>query len=91
MKLSVSTALRNPVRLALLWAISVVVSMAVAQTGVQVPTARVEVRAVGTGFELDGVVQPVKQSTISAQASGRIALLAVKAGERVKVSAFGHH
>ena len=84
MKLSVSTALRNPVRLALLWAISVVVSMAVAQTGVQVPTALVEVRAVGTGFELDGVVQPVKQSTISAQASGRIALLAVKAGERVK-------
>jgi RND family efflux transporter MFP subunit len=39
---------------------------------------------VSTGFELDGVIQPVKQSTVSAQAAGRIVMLAVKAGDRVR-------
>ena len=41
-------------------------------------------QAVPTGFEFDGVVEPVKQSTVSAQASGRIATLAVKAGDSVR-------
>ena len=36
------------------------------------------------GVELDGVVEPVKQSTVAAQASGRISQLAVKAGDRVR-------
>lgn len=36
------------------------------------------------GFELDGVVEPVKQSTVAAQTSGRISQLAVKAGDRVR-------
>jgi RND family efflux transporter MFP subunit len=59
-------------------------SVAAAQGGVQVPVVPAQVKSVGTGFELDGVVQPVKQSTISAQASGRIATLLVKAGDKVR-------
>jgi len=51
---------------------------------IQVPVAAVQLQAVGQGFEMDGVVQPVKQSTISAQAGGRLLSLAVKAGDRVK-------
>jgi RND family efflux transporter MFP subunit len=39
---------------------------------------------VATGFELDGVVQPVRQSTVSAQANGRVLSLLVRAGDRVK-------
>jgi RND family efflux transporter MFP subunit len=60
------------------------VSMAWAQAGVQVPVASVQLKSVGSGFEMDGVVQPVKQSTVSAQASGRIVTLAVKAGDPVR-------
>lgn len=41
-------------------------------------------RAVGQGIEFDGVLQAVKQSTLSAQASGRITQWLVKAGDRVK-------
>lgn len=49
----------------------------------RVPVAEVAVRPVGTGLVLDGTLQAVKQSTLSAQASGRIAQLLVKAGDRV--------
>ncbi len=55
-----------------------------AQAVVQVPVVSVQMKSVDIGFELDGVVQPVKQSTISSQASGRIATLTVKAGDKVK-------
>lgn len=55
-----------------------------AQTPPQVGVAAVQLKAVGSGFELDGVVQPVKQSTVSAQASGRLVTLAVKAGDPVR-------
>lgn len=55
----------------------------VAHAGVQVPVITLEVRAVGSGLELDGSLQAVRQSTLSAQASGRIAELRVKAGDRV--------
>lgn len=54
-----------------------------AQTLSQVSVTAVQSKAVGQGFELDGVVQPVKQSTVSAQASGRILTLLVKAGDKV--------
>ncbi len=50
----------------------------------QVSTVAVQLKAVGQGFEMDGVVQPVKQSTVSAQASGRIVSLLVKAGDKVR-------
>lgn len=59
-------------------------SVAMAQTLVQVPVAAVQVAAVGNGFELDGVVQPVKQATVAAQTSGRVLNMAVKAGDKVR-------
>lgn len=55
-----------------------------AQGVIQVPVVAAQVKSVGTGFELDGVVQPVKQSTISAQSAGRLATLSVKAGDKVR-------
>ena len=58
--------------------------VASAQSSIAVPTIQVQSRAIGSGFELEGVVQPVKQATVSAQASGRIASLAVKAGDVVR-------
>ncbi|MCW5654843.1 efflux RND transporter periplasmic adaptor subunit [Hydrogenophaga sp.] len=50
----------------------------------RVPVAEVGARAVAQGLVLDGHLQAVRQSTLSAQASGRIASLSVKAGDRVK-------
>jgi RND family efflux transporter MFP subunit len=63
---------------------AVFVSVATAQVPIQVQVAPAQVKSVGSGFELDGVIQPVKQSTISAQAGGRIATLLVKAGDKVR-------
>jgi RND family efflux transporter MFP subunit len=59
-------------------------SAVLAQGAVQVPMAAAQFKSVGHGFELDGVVEPVKQSTVSAQASGRMVSLLVKAGDRVR-------
>lgn len=53
-------------------------------SGPQVPVASVGARSAGALLELDGHLQPVRQSTLSAQASGRIASLSVKAGDRVQ-------
>jgi RND family efflux transporter MFP subunit len=50
----------------------------------EVAVAQVAQRAVGQGLTLDGSLQAVRQSTLSAQASGRIAQLMVKAGDQVK-------
>jgi RND family efflux transporter MFP subunit len=50
----------------------------------QVPVVVVGAQAVGGGMTLDGSLQAVRQSVLSAQASGRIASLSVKAGDRVK-------
>lgn len=49
-----------------------------------VPTAVVGLQQAGQTGYLDGVIQPVKQSTVSSQASGLIATFLVKAGDRVK-------
>ena len=59
-------------------------SAGLAQDAVRVPLSAVQLKSVGHGFEMDGVVQPVKQATVSAQASGRIVSLLVKAGDRVR-------
>lgn len=59
------------------------IAPAFAQTA-PVPTAAVQARVTGSFYELDGVIQPVKQSTIAAQAAGRIAAMTVKAGDRVR-------
>lgn len=58
--------------------------LALAQGPVEVPTLVVGVKPVSAGFEIDGVIQPVKQSTVSAQAGGRVVTLAVKMGDRVQ-------
>lgn len=79
-------ALVQPVQVgrALLVLLSLAVLSVSAQTRPQVSVAAVQLKAVGSGFEMDGVVQPVKQSTVSAQASGRLVSLAVKAGDPVR-------
>ncbi|MDZ4176565.1 MAG: biotin/lipoyl-binding protein, partial [Hydrogenophaga sp.] len=50
----------------------------------RVPVMTLGAQAVGAGLELDGSLQAVRQSVLSAQASGRIATLSVKAGDRVQ-------
>jgi RND family efflux transporter MFP subunit len=49
-----------------------------------VPTVAVQASATAGGFALDGVIQAVKQSTVAAQASGRITTFTAKAGDRVR-------
>jgi Biotin-lipoyl like len=68
----------------LLVLMSLTMASVFAQTRPQVNVAAVQLKAVGSGFELDGVVQAVKQGTVSAQASGRLVALAVKAGDPVR-------
>lgn len=52
--------------------------------GAGVPTATVQSSAATSGAVLDGVVQAVKQSTVAAQTTGRIATFSVKAGDKVR-------
>ena len=67
-------------------ALGLALGLGAAQAAAPVEVAVVQARpqAVPTGFEFDGVVEPVKQSTISSQASGRVATLTVKAGDQVR-------
>ena len=55
-----------------------------AMAGPQVPVLTLGAQAVSTGYELDGVVEAVRQATVSAQATGRVASLLVKVGDKVK-------
>ncbi len=59
-------------------------AQAVNVPAVSVPTVTLGLKQTGSSIFLDGVVQPVQQSTVSAQASGRIATFPVKAGDKVK-------
>lgn len=62
-------------------------ALGVAPVAAQVPSTQVitlSAQSVGNGFDLDGIVQARTQATISAQASGRVLSLMVKAGDRVK-------
>lgn len=52
--------------------------------GIEVPVVQASPRPVAVGLEFDGVVEPVKQSTVASQATGRIAQLAVQAGDHVR-------
>jgi RND family efflux transporter MFP subunit len=60
------------------------VAAAWAQGVVAVPVAAVQLQSVASRVELDGLVQPVRQSTLSAQTPGRVLRLAVQAGDRVR-------
>ena len=55
-----------------------------ALAGPQVPVVTLGTQAVSTGYELDGVVEAVRQATVSAQATGRVFSLMVKAGDKVR-------
>lgn len=55
-----------------------------ARAEVAVPVLAVQGGGLASGFELEGVLQAVKQSTLAAQAQGSLLALNVKAGERVK-------
>lgn len=59
-------------------------SSAQAQAPIAVPVVSVQSHSVGQGFELDGVIEAVKQSTISAQVPGRVTQLLVKVGDKVR-------
>ena len=51
---------------------------------VRVPVVTVGPKSVATGVEIDGVVEPLKQSLVSSQATGRVSALVAKAGDHVK-------
>lgn len=51
---------------------------------VTVPTVAVGAAAPGGGFQMEGVLQARQQATVSAQVSGRVLALSVKAGDRVR-------
>jgi len=53
-------------------------------SAVAVPVVVVGNQPVGVGLVLEGRLEAVKQSTVSAQASGRIVQLVVKAGDKVQ-------
>lgn len=76
-------ALQSPGRAFLTLALATAIA-AHAAPGVNVPVVKPSTQSVAAPFEFDGVVEPVQQSTIAAQASGRIARLAVKAGDPVR-------
>ncbi|MCM2251002.1 MAG: efflux RND transporter periplasmic adaptor subunit [Ramlibacter sp.] len=63
---------------------ALLLAAAAAAGPVEVPVVTAVPQPVPVGFELDGVVEPVTQSTVAAQASGRISQFAVKAGQRVR-------
>lgn len=52
--------------------------------GPQVPVRQLGAQAVDSARVFDGTLQAVRQTTLSAQASGRITRLLVKAGDRVR-------
>jgi RND family efflux transporter MFP subunit len=57
---------------------------AATRPAIEVAVVPAQIKAVGNGFETDGVVQPVKQSSIAAQTSGRVITMQVKAGDKVR-------
>jgi RND family efflux transporter MFP subunit len=69
---------------ALLLAFLVPMTAAHAAGAIEVTAVKVSARELVGAFEFDGVIEPVKQSTVAAQANGRVARLAVKAGDAVR-------
>lgn len=51
---------------------------------VAVPTVAIGSAARGAGFEVDGTLQALQQSTVGAQIAGNVLQLAVQAGDRVR-------
>ncbi len=76
-----SKPLLRPLLVALAWAAGG--GLAAAQT-VSVPTAVAGTAQATAGFQIEGALQAVQQSTVAAQVSGNVTALLVKAGQRVK-------
>ncbi len=68
----------------LTWGVGPVHAQEARTAAPQVPVLLLGAQSVGSGAVFDGSLQAVRQSVLSAQASGRIATLSVKAGDRVK-------
>lgn len=81
--LSLLLCSRRVTRAAAIGLFAATAGLAGAQGGA-VPTVAVQSNATGSSYVLDGVIQAVKQSTVAAQASGRIASFTVKAGDKVR-------
>lgn len=81
---SFSLALRRLFCLTGLLLISTTTALSQDGTSLQVPTLSLSPQTTELSFEIDGVIQAVKQSVVSAQANGRIAELRVKAGDTVR-------
>lgn len=83
-----STRRSRPGRARAAWGLIVAAALlplvALAQTGPRVPVVTLGAQAVAPTAVFDGTLQAVQQSVLSAQASGRITALHVKAGDRVK-------
>lgn len=77
---------KHPVVKTLLVATLAVTSLPSAAQGntQQVPTIRVQAQSHAETMEWDGVIQAIRQSTVSAQVAGNITALLVKAGDTVK-------
>ena len=54
------------------------------EPGPQVPVTAAQSAQVGQGIEWDGVLQPVRQSTLAAQTQARVLSVKVRAGDRVR-------
>lgn len=80
----VSISLRLAGRLGLVAAAALALSAAVRADAPSVPTVVVRAASAAAGFELDGALQAVRQSTVSAQVGGNVLKLLVTAGGAVK-------
>ncbi|MCP5281770.1 MAG: efflux RND transporter periplasmic adaptor subunit [Rhodoferax sp.] len=52
--------------------------------GIRIPTVQVGAAATGTSLELDAVLEPVRQATVTAQVGGNVLALKVAAGDTVR-------
>jgi multidrug efflux pump subunit AcrA (membrane-fusion protein) len=66
------------------WAGASNAASAAAAAPVAVPTAMAREADATSALTLDGVIQPVRQATVSVQVGGNVLALNVKAGDRVK-------
>lgn len=69
---------------AALWVASAQAPAQRAPAGPQVPVVVAEVTQIGQGSDWDGVLQPVRQSTLAAQTQARVLAVKVRAGDRVR-------
>lgn len=76
--------MRSLFRFPFLAAAAAVVLALNAAAGPQVPVLTLGAQAVSTGYELESVVEAVRQATVSAQATGRMSSLQVKVGDKVR-------